>query len=263
MEKYAGTQAIARTFAIVKLFDDAQPIWSLQELIEKTGLKRTTAFRILSALEAEGIIRKTERGDYTLGSELIRLGGRAIRSNRLRTVARPYLDKLVHQSKESVTLDILIDNDGQLESMVIEEQVGQHLLGMAQYIGASFQAHSTSTGKVLLAYASQDSLQKLEQQTLTRYTKNTITSLKTLKRDLAQVKKQGYAITLGEREEGLVAVAAPIFNLHGAIRAAVCIGGASSRVANNLDLHAAQVRQAGQAISQALGFEKAEMSKIA
>ena len=94
MEKYAGTQSIARTFGLIKLFDDDKPVWSLPELIEASRLKRTTVFRLLSALEAEGIMRRTPLGDYQLGPELILLGGRAIRANNLRAVAQPL--SLIH-----------------------------------------------------------------------------------------------------------------------------------------------------------------------
>ena len=73
-EKYAGTQTIARAFALINLFTNEQPVWSLLDLIAASGLKRTTVFRLLSALGAEQIMRKTETGDYTLGPGLIALG---------------------------------------------------------------------------------------------------------------------------------------------------------------------------------------------
>ena len=103
MEKYAGTQAMARAFGLIRLFDDARPVWSLPDLIDASGLTRTTTFRLLSGLEAEGILRKTSSGEYALGPELIVLGGRAIRSNNLRTVAQPFLQQLVVDSAESTT----------------------------------------------------------------------------------------------------------------------------------------------------------------
>ncbi len=261
MEKYAGTQSIARTFAIIKLFDDNKPTWSLPELIEASGLKRTTVFRILSALDAEGIIQKSESGDYRLGHELIRLGGRAIRSNRLRPVARPYLEKLVRELKESATIDILMDNDGIPQSMVIEEHLGQHLLGMAQYIGASFDANTTSTGKVLLSY--QKDLQSFELGKFESYTANTITDEQRFLTELKTVKEQGYATTVSEREEGLVAVAVPIFNHHAEVIAALCIAGPSSRMlseimptseSQKIKTIVAALKESAKNISEQLGF---------
>lgn len=265
MEKYAGTQSIARTFAIIKLFDDTNPVWSLADLIEASGLKRTTVFRILSALDAEGIIKKTESGEYRLGHELIRLGGRAIRSNRLRSVARPHLETLVRNQKESATIDVLIDDDGTPKSMVIEEHLGQHLLGMAQYIGASFEAHTTSTGKVLLAHQTDLSNYKLDN--LVSTTANTITKKKRLLEELKSVKQQGYATTVSEREEGLVAVAVPLYNHHAEVIAALCIAGPSSRMmpdteSNKIETIVTALKESAQNISKALGSPEISSLKL-
>ena len=260
MEKYAGTQAIARTFKLIKMFDDDNPIWSLQDLIEASGLKRTTVFRLLSALEAEGIIRKTSEGDYMLGSELIMLGGRAIRSNRLRTIAQPHLQKLVRETTESATIDILwVDEEGYPTSMVIEELLGQRLLGISQYIGARFPAHTTATGKVLLAYQPEDALNQLNLNLLTAHTDHTITDLERFKQELANVRKQGFATTTNELELGLAAVAAPIFNHHGEIQAALCIGGPNYRLSPpNLMALSKIVVKHGSQISQEIGHPSPE-----
>ena len=255
MEKYAGTQAIARTFSLINLFDDQHPVWSLPDLIEASGLKRTTVFRIMAALEAEGIIRKTELGDYALGAGLIALGGRAIRSNHLRTVAQPWLQKIVQQTSESATIDILwIDDAGQPTSLVIEEILGQYLLGMSQFIGARFPAHTTSTGKVLLAFHANPHLPNYP---IHSYTHNTIKSQAALKDELIKVRKQGFATTVNELEIGLSAVAAPIFNLHGEIQAALCIGGPSSRISEEKRPFLAKcAMEHARSVSEALGWEE-------
>ena len=133
MAQYEGTQAIARAFELLKMFDDEHPEWSLADLVATTDFKKTTAFRMLSALEYEGVLQRTPAGDYQLGSELIVLGGRAMRANRLRTVAQPHLQELVRETKESATLDVLLleKNEPPL-LIVIDELLGPHLLGMSQ-----------------------------------------------------------------------------------------------------------------------------------
>ena len=107
MAKYEGTQAISRAFQLLKMFDDEHPEWALADLVEASAFKKTTAFRMLSALEYEGVLQRSESGDYQLGSELIVLGGRAMRSNRVRSVAQPHLKQLARQTTESTTLDVL------------------------------------------------------------------------------------------------------------------------------------------------------------
>lgn len=259
MEKYAGTQAIARTFMILKLFDDKRPFHTLPSLIEASGLKRTTVFRILAALEAESVVQKTANGDYMLGAGMIALGGRAMRANHLRGVAQPFLQQMVQETGESATIDILwLDDDGVPTSLVIEERLGQHLLGMSQFIGSRFPAHTTSTGKVLLAW--QPDEQHLNYR-LESQTPHTITVKNELQTELQQVRKQGFAITQDELEIGLTAVSAPIFNTHGEIQAALCIGGPSSRVGGKRPFLTAAVVKHAQRISEALGYEKASSEK--
>ena len=236
MEKYAGTQSIARTFQLIKLFDDDHRYWSLQDLVAASGLKQTTVYRILAALEAEGIVGKTAEGEYVLGAELIRLGGRAMRANRFRTVAQPYLRQLARQTTESATLDVLWLAEGGLEgkkrplSMVIDEETGQHLLGMAQYTGVRFGAHTTSTGKVLLAWQPADVLAQIDLKSLSKFTEQTITNEQALLDALAGVREVGYGTAVDELEVGVCAVAAPIVGHDGDVLAAVSVGGATSRI---------------------------------
>ncbi|MFN3331171.1 MAG: helix-turn-helix domain-containing protein, partial [Caldilinea sp.] len=81
-EIYPGTQSVARAIALLKAFSDAQPEWALNELAQATGLNKTTAFRLLAALEAERLVmRNPLSGGYRLGVELIAMGGTAMRSN--------------------------------------------------------------------------------------------------------------------------------------------------------------------------------------
>ncbi len=257
IEKYAGTQAIARTFQLLHLFDDDRPIWSLSNLIETSGLKRTTVFRLLAALEGEGLVRKTESGDYTLGPGLIALGGRAIRANPLRTIAQPFLKQLVHETAESVTIDVLwLTETGQPTSLVVEEMLGQRLLGMSQFIGGRFPAHTTSTGKVLLAYQSAGTLGQLNFDPLEAHTEHTVIDRDQFQQELIAVREQGFATTINELEIGLSAVAAPIFNHQGEAQAALCIGGPSSRLTQKKLVTLAQaVIESAHQISAAIGFQ--------
>ena len=261
-ENYAGTQAIARTFQLIQLFDDQHRYWTLHDLVEKSGLKQTTAYRLLAALEAEGVIGKTAGGEYALGAELIRLGGRAIRANPFRELAQPYLRKLARQTTESTTLDILwlADDDANGKkrplSMVIDESVGQHLLGMHQYTGVRFAAHTTSTGKVLLAWQPADQLAQIDLETLPKFTAKTITSPDKFEKVLEKVRKLGYATAVDELEIGIRAVAAPIFDHHHNVKAAVSIGGPSSRIdAKRLKSLGKLLVETTQEISQKLGHE--------
>lgn len=256
MAQYHGTQAISRAFELLKMFDDAHPEWSLVDLVAASSFKKTTAFRILSALEYEGAIQRTETGNYQLSSELIVLGGRAIRSNSLRAVAQPYLKQLARQTKESTTLDVLQWEDSKRPLLiVIDEVLGQHLLGMTQYIGVRIPAHATAPGKAMLAYHPPDVLKEMLPAQLPAETEHTITSRAAFLKELDAVRQREFAMTMHELELGIMAVGAPIFNQHGDVKASISIGGPSSRITPEQLMEYGRITvKAANKISHQLGY---------
>lgn len=251
---YSGTQAVTRAIQLLKLFDDDNPELDLITLTDLSGLNKSTTFRILSALESEGLIQKSNSG-YRLGAEAIVLGGRAMRSNNLRFVSREPLERLSQKTGETVTLEVLhLAEDKTFYSLVIDEVVGKHLVGISQYIGSRLPVHATSTGKVLLAYQSQRSLEALWTQEQKRYTKQTLNAEK-LKRQLKKIRSQGYATAKGELEQGLMTAAAPIFGSNTEVQAAISIVAPSIRIdEDKLDVLAQEAMTTAKQISKALGY---------
>ena len=249
-----GTQAVSRAIQLLKLFTDDTPEHDLIALTELSGLNKTTTFRIMSALENEGLIERCEVG-YRLGSEAIVLGGRAMRSNNLRKVSRDYLEELSQSTGETVTLEVLHSHpERHLCSLVIDEVLGKHLVGIAPYIGSRLAVHATSTGKVLLAYAAKSVQEQILADELISYTPQTF-SRHALEEELKQIRSQGYALSKGELEHGLMTVAAPIFDLNAKAVAAVSIVAPSVRVGESeLEPLATLATQSANKISHALGF---------
>jgi len=257
-KKSAGAQTVARAFQLVELFDDQHRIWSLGDLIKASGLKRTTVFRLMTSLEEAGIVRKRSQGGYVLGERLIALGGLAIRANPLRTVARPFMEQLSALTTESTILDTLLVLDGRPKSMVVEEVQGQghHFLGLSQHIGSCFPAHSTSTGKVLLAYQSAENLAALDLTNLRQFTLSTITDTDRLMAELADVRQAGYATAISELAIGMMAISAPIFDMHGEVVAALNISTSQLHVsAEKLHTFADPLQRFAQNISRQIGYE--------
>lgn len=255
-----GAQAITRAIQLLKLFDDNHPRWELSALAEASELNKTTVFRILSALEAEGLIARTKTGAYTLGSELIALGGRAARANELRTIAHDYLQDLAEQTGETVTLEILrLDRDGRWGMLVIDEVLGQHLVGITQYIGSRLPVHATSTGKAILAFLDEGRRATIIKEALASptngITAHTIIDPVILVEELAQVRERGYAYALGELESGLMAVGVPVFDYNGIPQASISIVGPSIRVKpEHLPRLASKATQVAQVLSHKLGY---------
>lgn len=253
-ESYPGTQAVHRALNVLKAFTDETPELSLAEIAQVVGLNKTTAYRLLTALESQGMVSRKSNGDsYRLGSEAIVLGGRALRSNSLRTVSRPELELLAQQSRETATIEII--SQGQV--LILDEVSGEYLLGAGPFIGSHWPLHATATGKTLLAYLPQEKLNVILKPPLARFTEQTITSLEALHRELKQTREQGYAIGDQELEIGFTSVSAPIFNLDGQVIAAISVGGSSARLtqetlAEIVDI----VKDSASRISRQLGFRE-------
>lgn len=225
-----GTQAVDRAVQLIKLFDDEQPYWDLTQLVDASGLNKTTVHRLLGALESEGLIERHDDNRYKLGSELIALGGRAARANNLRTVSHPHLQALTEQTGETTTLEILRpDRDGQLTMLVIDEVLGRHLVGITQYIGSRLPVHATSTGKAVMAFQAPQVIERVMAQAAETFTPTTL-GTEAYQRELEATRERGYATALGELETGLIAIGAPVFDHNSHVQAAISVIGPSVRI---------------------------------
>jgi DNA-binding IclR family transcriptional regulator len=250
--KYSGTQAVRRAIALLKSFSDGRQEWQVSELAEANGLNSSTTYRLLSALEDEGLVtRRDDNGRYRLGPEMIALGGCALRSHSLRAAARPALQRLAAETGEAATLETL--SDGAM--IVIDEVSSQHLVGMSQDVGARLPVHATSTGKALLAYASEDEVEAALGGALEPLTEQTVTSKERLLRELEAVRGRGYAVAVDELELGFVAIAGPVFGYDGRVMAAVSVGGPGMRLTpEKRGEMAARVMEAARSISAEMGY---------
>lgn len=242
-----GTQAVTRAFAVLKAFSDARPRWRVGELAAALTLPKPTIVRLLAALEHEGMVaRDGATNSWTLGPGAIALGSLALRTNDLRTMARPELEMLAHASGETTSLEVLIGT----EVLIVEEVRVAHLLGTTAEVGTRWPAHATSTGKALMAAGESTDLP----EELAGYTPRTITSKAKLRDELEVVARRGYAIAVEELVEGYVAIAAPVRDHAGNTVGALSIGGPTVRLTpERLPQLGALVSEAAQRVSRRLG----------
>ena len=249
---YAGTQAVLRAISLLKLFTDSRPEWRLTELSEAANLNKTTTYRLLTALDSEGLIQRDLDSDvYRLGPFVIALGARALRTNDLRTLCQPELKRLAALVKETASLELLTGS----EMFVLDEVVADRVISGGQDIGSRWPAHATSTGKAILATLSNEWLDEEMAGKLTAVTPHTITDPILLRQELAQTRARGYATADEELEIGLVAVAAPVINYDNEAVAAISL--AAPKVRLNADRIAdlgQLVHEAAHRISVQLGF---------
>jgi DNA-binding IclR family transcriptional regulator len=248
-----GAQAIARAFAILKCFTDTQPQLSLADVVQATKLNKATAYRMLAALEKEGLVARYADGEqYRLGPEAIALGGRALRATSLYGASHGELEALAHAFGELATVETLVAD----EVFILNEVMSPRLVGAMPSIGTRWPVHATSTGKAMLAHLPAEEQEPLLRRPLPRFTPHTRTAAG-LRAELTQIRRQGYATVCDELEIGYAAVAAPIFNHQGRAVAAICVGGPTVRLAAaRLAELSGPVRQAAQRISARLGYRE-------
>jgi DNA-binding IclR family transcriptional regulator len=221
-----GTQAVVRAIALLKTFSHDRPTLSLAELSQEHGFSRTTAHRLLAALESEELVaRDPVAGTYRLGPGVIALGAQAMIDNDLRAVVQPELEALAAETGETATLEVLVGN----EILILSEVKGRHLVALAAETGTTWPIHATSTGKAILAALPPERRRALVRAPLSRLTPSTITSVRALLRQVETVRERGYATVSGELEPGAAAVGAAVLDSDGAV-GAISLGGPVGRL---------------------------------
>jgi IclR family pca regulon transcriptional regulator len=249
--------SLSRGLLILEAFDPAQPKMGITDLSRKTGLSKSTVFRLVHTLSLMGyIIPVIEENKYTLGPKVLGLGFAVLSSLELREVAQPYLLELSRQTKETVNLAVL---DG-WKLIYIERIKTQQILNINLHVGSRLELYNTSMGRVLAAYQAEDwisdylkYIRKLPQAR--DYWK---AHAKKLLKILENVREKGFAINNEEFTLGLRSVASPVRDREGKIVGAVNIA-VSSRL---YTLHKLKnmlippLQKTTQVISLAFGYNK-------
>ncbi|MBT9141853.1 MAG: Transcriptional regulator KdgR [Dehalococcoidia bacterium] len=223
-------QSVERALTLIEVLSEQVAPMAITDIAKSVELKISTVHRLLATLINKGYVEKdTENGKYKLSLKLLSIGQSSIFPMDLRAKARSYLEELVERCNETANLSV-IDN-GEVVYIDQVESTNLVIVKMFATVGSRRQAHSSSSGKVLLAYLSPEELNRvLSTIELTRYTNETITDADALKKELERVRKQGYALDMGEREKDMRCVAAPVVRHDGKVVAAISVSGPSTRI---------------------------------
>jgi DNA-binding IclR family transcriptional regulator len=217
----ATYRSAERVLTLLKSFDDSREELGVADIARALSVHKSTASRLAAALERTGFLTRVGKR-YRLGVEVIRLGALALRSFDLVATMQPAMEKLSQRTGETVNLAV---PDGEDVLNVAEVPSTYILSSSGGWIGRRTRPHAVANGKVLLAYGA-----LIQPTVLERYTPQTIVSRGALTGELASVRSAGYATAVAELEEGLVAVAAPVFDPAGTCVAALSISGPEYRM---------------------------------
>lgn len=222
---------------------------NLNEITLRTGVPKSTVFRILSTLHHLGYVLRDEgKRTYAISPTLADLANDTASAEALRYIALPHMLRLRDEFGETVNLGRLL-----LDKVVYLEVVpSEYALRLNERPGASVWAHASALGKAILAYASAEVVNSIiTDRKLPALTPRTITDPDEFRGELRRVKKRGFAF---DREETILlatCVAAPIRVVQSRAIAAMSISGPSSRFNPQRDKRVVQgLLRAAAAISQ-------------
>jgi DNA-binding IclR family transcriptional regulator len=248
-------QVLDRALAILDMLSTEGPDLSLGEISEKLELHKSTAHRLIMVLERHKLIeRNSFNGRYRLGLKLFELGTKAVSQLDLRERARPFLDRLVLETSETVHLGILDDS----EVVYLDKVEPARSVRMSSSVGRRNPAYCTAMGKAMMAYLPEAQVEVIvRKHALRAVTANTITSFLELKKELSAIRERGYAIDNEEIEEGVRCVGCVVRNFSGEPVAAISVSGPAFRVTKEkVKGLSAPVIAAAHALSVELGFKE-------
>lgn len=223
--------ALARGLALLECFGAGREELSLVELARGIGMTRSAAYRLVYTLAELGfLVRHPERKSYRLGPRVLSLGFAYLASQELAEIARPHLEALRDRTDCSAHLAVL---DG-TEIVYIARYADKKALTSRISIGTRFPAHATSMGRAILAQLpSEDVRRRFNGRVLARFSAATPTTLKALLAMLEADRARGYIVSRSNFEAGIASVAAPVFDVEGAVVAAINISTPESTVSGD------------------------------
>jgi DNA-binding IclR family transcriptional regulator len=225
------------------------------DLARLTGINPSTVSRTLSTLVDAGyVVHVPESGRYRLGTHLLALSNHVLARLDLRVFARVHLELLEAELGETTTLSIPSEPD----AITVDFVPSRASVSSVARIGRASVAHATATGKVMLAFgATPPRTGKLE-----RFTQRTIVDPAALRGEVEAVHRRGWARAVGEREEHLNAIAAPVFGARGELAAILGVQGPDTRFDLEAQDAAAHVLvRSAVALSRELGYHAATVWK--
>src|SRR5258708_18338279 len=208
-ESPGGVQSVDRAVSVLEILAQRGEA-GVSEVAADIGVHKSTAFRLLAALEERELVEQTQdRGKYRLGFGILRLASAVPGQLDVTQQARAGCEQLAAQLGETVNIAVRrSDFVVNIDPARAPSAVATH-----NWVGELTPLHATSSGKILLAYMTPEDRRKLlASNGLARLTAHTITSERELEAQLKAAPPDGYAFSFQELDQGLTPVSAPVPN---------------------------------------------------
>lgn len=254
MSSIPNATAVERALAILACLDNSKRGLNISELSRRLEIPKSSAHVIVITLERLGyVVRKPDSLNYHLGLKAYGLGRGMIKNLSVAEIALPSLRVLVDQLHLPAHLAVPDGNQG----VYIQKVDAPSLIKIDTYIGRRMDLHCTGVGKVILAWGPPEVAEHiLSKQTYIRHTRNTITSSRAMRRELARVRDAGYAVDDEEEELAVRCIAVPVFHPSGHFVAGLSVVGTTTQIPlDAVDSVAQRLRQTASGIFAGLNRE--------
>jgi len=220
-------RAVERALDVLLCFTQQTPELSMTQIAEQVGINKSTIHRLLATLEKKRFVERDPlTGIYRPGIRLLQLAYLTLEQNDLRRLAAPYLRRLCELQRENVNLTILDD----IDVIYLEVVESAQRVKLAATSGQRLPAFCTASGKAILAFMPEEEVKRIIERGMPRYTPYTLLSSSELFENLHHTRELGFAISEQEFEDGINAVAAPIFDRSKQPLASISVAGPAYRL---------------------------------
>jgi DNA-binding IclR family transcriptional regulator len=243
-------QVIERLFSLMDVLASREDAISLKEISEKTGLHPSTAHRILNDLTIGRFVDRPEPGSYRLGMRLLELGNMVKARLNVRDAALAPMRELHKLIQQPVNLSMRQGDEIVYIERAYSERSGMQVV---RAIGGRAPLHLTSVGKLFLSVDEPMKVRSYATRTgLSGHTKNSITQMPILERELSKVRQYGIARDNEELELGVRCIAAGIYDDQGKLLAGLSISAPADRLD---EAWLPKLQATAEEISSSLGYK--------
>lgn len=215
------SNSLERALKILEIIGHAPGGLSNKEISQALRIATSSTSYILQRLDREGYVKRDQNGRYKIGLRVLSLASGVLRELGFHHSAAPVLHRLTNSTRLSSYVGVL--DRGRL--VVVDQVESDDFIRPEIDVGTEYPAYSTAMGKMLLAHLAEDELQAYLSRELPRRTPHTIVSKIKLREELRSIQRAGYALSEQEEFVGVRALAAPIPDANGNVRASVSVGG--------------------------------------
>jgi DNA-binding IclR family transcriptional regulator len=238
--------SVRKAIIILQALASKQSGMGVSELSESLRMSKGSVYRILQTLKSRGVV--SQDGDsrrYLLGPELVPLGHAAAEVFEFRRAAGPVMAEL----SSGTGLPSYLNVPGNSDVVCLEHVPSLSGIDLYGRAGHTMPYHACPSGLVLLAFGPSERLERVVTRGLDRFARRTIVTREALEAELERVRAQGYAVGFDDLEDGVGSVSAPIFDLRGAVVAALGLAGFSHLLEGRIQALVERVRAAAASIS--------------